>query len=244
MPSNSNSLRRSSENAAPRWSMMKNRPHTRCLALALVLLQANPSGATEQAEILCPGASAWRATQASINTAKSRTARAVSKPALRKKLLMLAQRDQEVRSETSEDLLGREAADKDAFDAIKRIVARSGFPKESEVGRDGVNAAWLLVQHASMDPGWQFEVLQQLESSAASGEISGEQFALLYDRVAVLYHHKMQKYGTQLQPGAETAQPLPIEEADSVDARRAELGMMPLRDYLCLATALRSERRR
>lgn len=221
--------------------MMKNRPRMRFLALALLLLQANPSGAAEQVEILCPGVSAWRATQASINATKSKPASAASKPALRKKLLMLAQRDQEVRSEIAEDLLGREAADKEALEAIKSIVARFGFPKESEVGRDGVNAAWLLVQHASLDPRWQFEILQQLESPSASGEISGEQFALLYDRVAVLYHHKMQKYGTQLQPGAETARPLPIEDADTVDVRRAELGMMPLSDYLCLVTALRSK---
>lgn len=131
------------------------------------------------------------------------------------------------------------SVDKENYVEISKIVSDSGFPTEAEVGRDGVHAAWLLIQHASMDPALQARVLQEIEPRVKAGEISGEHFALLYDRVAILFHNEKQKYGTQLYPWAREATPLPIDQPESVDERRAALGMMPLKDYLCVVSVLR-----
>ncbi|MDA3914881.1 hypothetical protein [Oleiagrimonas sp.] len=51
---------------------------------------------------------------------------------------------------------------------LKRQVAAHGFPTLERVGVNGIDAAWLLTQHAARDPAFQAEVLAQLKPWLAS----------------------------------------------------------------------------
>ncbi|MGD2109344.1 MAG: hypothetical protein PVI86_08115, partial [Phycisphaerae bacterium] len=47
---------------------------------------------------------------------------------------------------------------------MKEIVAGHGWPTRTAVGSDGARAAWLLVQHAGLDPGFQRKCLTLMET--------------------------------------------------------------------------------
>jgi hypothetical protein len=125
-------------------------------------------------------------------------------------------------------------ADNTAF--LKKIVAERGWPGRSLVGRDGAEAAFLILQH-SPDTAFQARTLPLLEKGVASGDVEGQHLALLTDRVAV---HRGQKqiYGTQasIQNGRFVLDP--IADSANVDARRAKVGMPPVAAYMRILDSL------
>jgi hypothetical protein len=64
-----------------------------------------------------------------------------------------------------------------------------------------------------------------------NGELSRQQYALLTDRV-LLAQGKKQRYGSQVEVKDGQSVPLPLDDAEHVDARRATMGLEPLADYL------------
>ena len=112
---------------------------------------------------------------------------------------------------------------------LKQIVASHGWPTPALVGKDGVEAAWLIVQH-SPDYAWQEQMLPVLKRSAAAGEIRQTDVALLTDRVLV-HRGKPQRYGNSfsIKNGRLVADP--IEDIGGLDARRAALGLPPMAEY-------------
>lgn len=46
---------------------------------------------------------------------------------------------------------------------MKEIINEYGWPLESCVGEDGVDAAWLIVQHAVLEPKFQEECIELLQ---------------------------------------------------------------------------------
>lgn len=214
-------------------------PH---LLIASLVVASGHSKANSVIDEACPGAAEWRKSHALTPTDNFQT---TSKPELREKLLLLAEKGQRVRAQnmsvfdssrrfqSAEDM---RTIDEENYREVKRMIDETGFPSEDEIGKDGVFAAWLIVQHAANDPAFQYKVLRMIEPRVASGEISGEQYALLFDRISILYFHRKQKYGTQIYPGGSEAIPLPIEDEDQVDARRRTLGLMPLADYRCMTS--------
>jgi len=101
------------------------------------------------------------------------------------------------------------------------------------VGPDGADAAFVLVQHADADTTLQARVLLLLARAYIEGEATGQQQALLTDRVATA-RGAPQVYGTQVDLVAGRAVLKPILDSSSVDARRAAVGLSPLREYLRL----------
>ena len=112
---------------------------------------------------------------------------------------------------------------------LKEIVAEGGWPTYSEVGIDGGDAAWLLVQHADADSQFQRKCLE-LMTELPKEEISQPNLAYLTDRV-LLAEGKSQIYGTQFVRREGKWIPLRLEDAENVDARRAEVGLPPLAEY-------------
>lgn len=222
-----------------------------CTATALVLAIAMPRSASAaddgdrmmaRAMAACPGAASFVAAK----DAKHGKARAPERsqptptvPALREALLAMSREDQAARSlpMDSPDTFKRMAAvDARNLPAMKSIVAEHGFPTVAMVGRDGFDAAWLLVQHADADPAFQKDMLSRL----ADGDVvSAEQIALLSDRV-LRAQGKPQRYGSQFEQGRDGRMvPQPIEApVDAIDARRATMGLMPLSDYACMINAM------
>jgi hypothetical protein len=115
---------------------------------------------------------------------------------------------------------------------VKVIVRQYGWPSPRLVGRDGAEAAFLLVQHS--DHAFQKQMLPLVEKAYRSSELSGQSYALLLDRVLV-GEGKPQVYGTQAKRfeewvGREPALE-PIEDEANVDQRRAGVGLPPLSEY-------------
>jgi len=166
---------------------------------------------------------------------------AVKEPALREELLKRVDQDQAIRNELishgvkspDKTILARmQAIDAANTERMKAIVKRYGWPGPELVGSDGSEAAFLLVQHA--DLAFQKEMLPLVEKAYRSGGLSGQDYALLLDRVRV-GEGRPQVYGTQAKRfeewnGQEPALQ-PIEDEANVDKRRAEVGLPPLAEY-------------
>ncbi len=105
-----------------------------------------------------------------------------------------------------------------------------GWPGKSLVGKDGANAAWLLVQHADRDPAFQKRCLDLMKEAARKGEVSGQELAYLTDRVRVAQGEK-QLYGTQFHTVDGRLVPQPIEDEPNVDKRRKEIGLSTMAEY-------------
>jgi hypothetical protein len=152
-------------------------------------------------------------------------------PALRRELLALAAKDIAARNQmtSADDKVGMEAVavvDRETTARMKQVVAQHSWPGKRIVGVDGANAAWLLVHHADADVPFQKACLALMEPLVAKGEVTGKDYAFLWDRVAIAEGRK-QRYGTQLD-GDDVA---PLEDPANVDARRKAMGMGTLAEY-------------
>lgn len=114
---------------------------------------------------------------------------------------------------------------------IKQIVEQHGWPGRSLVGEDGAHAAWLLVQHATQDPGFMNRCRGLMERAVKRGEASSKDYAYLVDRVR-LQRGKPQLYGTQFIQDSKGRLILqPLKDPEDVDERRARMGLEPLAEY-------------
>jgi hypothetical protein len=114
---------------------------------------------------------------------------------------------------------------------LKGVVDKHGWPGKTLVGRDGAQAAWLLVQHADLDREFQKKCLPLLEAAVKEGEAQPMHLAYLTDRVRVA-EGKKQVYGTQMRTVDGKTEPAPIEDESDVDKRRKAVGLGPLADYI------------
>ncbi len=162
----------------------------------------------------------------------------VQLPELRRELLERRGRDQGIRDALiksgSEHPDPRIAAEMRQIDGentarIKEIVRTYGWPGPDLVGRDGSQAAWLLVQHST--PEFQREMLPLVEKAYREQKLPGSNYALLLDRVRV-HQGKPQVYGSQGRWENGVLNLQPIEDPENVDQRRAEVGLGPVAEYL------------
>jgi hypothetical protein len=171
-----------------------------------------------------------------------------SRPALRTQLLQMQQQDQDAR-----ELFAAAFAEGDVpmdhpasvhvgevddlnLQKLKHIIAQDGFPTIAMVGVDGVHAAFLLTQHADVDPNFQKKMLRVLTNRFRAGEIPGGQFAMLTDRVLIA-EGKPQRFGTQFHGEGEDLKPFPIADEVHVEERRQALGVISLANYACVVHA-------
>lgn len=113
------------------------------------------------------------------------------------------------------------------------VVARRGWPGRGLVGADAADAAFLLAQHADRDTAFQARALPLLERAHRAGEATGQQVALLTDRLAAA-RGRPQVYGTQADVRDGRVVLKPVADSAGLDARRASVGLPPLREYLRL----------
>ena len=156
--------------------------------------------------------------------------------ALRAELQEMFRIDQELRTkwlEKGDDQeLGSQVREVDQKNTtrMKEIINAHGWPGKTQVGEDGANTAWLLVQHADEDRPFQERCLA-LMAAAGAEEVSQSNLAYLVDRVRV-GEGQPQVYGTQFWTD-ENGQfgPQPIEDEALVDERRASVGLGLLAEY-------------
>ncbi len=113
---------------------------------------------------------------------------------------------------------------------LDELVARHGWPDRSRVGIDAAEAAFLVVQH-SPSHDFQERMLELLRAAAERGEADRSDVAMLTDRVLV-HEGRPQLYGTQFRIEHGQLVPYPIADVEGVDAARAAMGLMPMREYV------------
>ena len=158
---------------------------------------------------------------------------------LQNQLLDIAKLDQAVRKELTE--IGWKNAtkplqnklltvDKNNTRKLKSLLNNRPWFTDSEVGKEGVAAAFLIIQHS---PDYEFKekMLPELKQSYLNGTgVTGQDVALLTDRVLIKKGQK-QLYGTQADISKGKVIFKPILNPDSVDERRAEMKLPPLAQY-------------
>lgn len=209
------------------------------LILPLVAFAQYDDPEVQAAIAKCPQAAAFVRAHPSKAVASVASTTPPSLPTLRDELLRMEQQDQQARTGGFDEAQIKRmlAVDAANLPAIKRIVEQHGFPTPAMVGADGASAAWILVQHADADPAFQSDVLEQIKPRLQTGELKPQEYALLTDRV-LTGQGRAQRYGSQLEVRDGKFAPKPIEDPANVDARRAELGQMPLAAYVCVTAAL------
>jgi uncharacterized protein DUF6624 len=120
---------------------------------------------------------------------------------------------------------------------LDEIVQQYGWPKRSVFGEEASGVAFSVVQHAELD--YQKKYLPLIKEAVAQKEARESDLAMLEDRI-LTREGKSQIYGTQvrLNQKTELMELYPIENEESVDARRAAVGLEPLAQYLKKAFGL------
>lgn len=123
------------------------------------------------------------------------------------------------------------AADRDNTTWLKADIAANGWYRLSVSGWPVANSAWLMAQHADRDRAFQRLVLTLMEPLVAEGEAMKSDFAYLFDRVAV-GENRPQRYATQGRcTGPGRWEPNTLEDAERVEALRAEAEIEPFAAY-------------
>lgn len=116
---------------------------------------------------------------------------------------------------------------------LKEIFKEYGFPSRKLVGRDAMQGIFVMIQHSDGDKEWQKSQLVNIEKAVKMGDMDGQSYAYLYDRIKINNGEK-QLYGTQfskVDPLNKTVTLAVTEDLENLDKRRMEIGLMPIQMY-------------
>jgi len=147
--------------------------------------------------------------------------------ALREQLRTMVKEDQDAR--LAYDIPRMEAADTKNRPVVLQIFDKYGWVTNSLAGKAAAHDYWLLIQHQT--PEIQQKLLPALEKAANAHNASMTDYAYLYDRVQTGLN-KPQHWGSQVK--CEKGKPvlMPVDDPDGLDARRKELYMQPVSEYV------------
>ncbi len=167
-------------------------------------------------------------------------------PDLQLELVEMYVNDQAVRDNLMNDLIERYhlnvdeviqdtpfTVDANNRNRLKEIFQEYGFPTKEMVGRDAMNGIFLMIQHSDRDKEWQKSQLENIETAVKKGDMDGQSYAYLYDRIKINSGER-QLYGTQfsaVDPQNNTVTLAETEDLDHLDERRMQMGMMPIEMY-------------
>lgn len=187
--------------------------------------------------VACPGIAVWKARI----SAQARPARPPpTLPKLRETLLVMSAADQAVRepmmrgtgaAPDADELAAMRKTDTENLASFKRSFRRLGLPTATQVGADGAEAAFLIVQHADDLP-FQQLVLGSMLTRVQAHEAAPEAYALLFDRTR-MYQGQPQRYGSQFDEENGVTTLWRVEDPAGLDARREAMHLPPMADYAC-----------
>lgn len=123
----------------------------------------------------------------------------------------------------------KDSLNKNNFTVIEKYYSDSiNLLSNMIIGQEFASHCFLVIQHS--DSSIMNKYLPIIKSLYFKGEISGESYALLYDRVSLWKNNGKQYYGTQI--NTENNAIYPIIDEKNVDKRRQEMRMELLKDYL------------
>lgn len=108
--------------------------------------------------------------------------------------------------------------------ALTAMVPPEGWFLRSRYGDEAASAAFHIVQHGD-EAMWR-RYLPVLEPLVASGEVEGEAYARMFDRLAIS-EGRPQRYGTQFACVSNRWTLAPLEDEARVEAWRAGLKIAP-----------------
>lgn len=115
-------------------------------------------------------------------------------------------------------------------DYVKSVLPADGWFRNSRDGARVSSDAWLIVQH-SPDRAFQKQVAAAMGALLPSGEISGPNYALLYDRTEMI-EGRPQRYGSQGRCKDGVLVIHTLEDPARVDELRRSVGLtQSLEDY-------------
>ena len=133
-------------------------------------------------------------------------------------------------TEVTEAWSKQNAIDAQNIRRLEEIVAKHGWPGSTQFGQKAAGASFLILQHSDLS--YQKKYLPLAREAAAKGEMRTSNLALLEDRVHLREGQK-QIYGSQVtRNSADEWEPLPLDDEEKVDARRASVGLGPISEYL------------
>lgn len=162
-------------------------------------------------------------------------ATAQTKPELQQQLLKMAQQSQQIQTRqksNATEILKSMAIDITRLhtQTLNEIVKLQGWPTKAEVTEEGVQAAFELVSHSNNLSFQQNMLPFIIQSYMDKQGISGEAVAIFTDKVSIA-QGKNQVFGTQADLIDGEVVFFQIENEDSVDQLRAQMGMQSLADY-------------
>ena len=110
-------------------------------------------------------------------------------------------------------------------------ILKSGLPQG--LSEESYKTIWIVIDHAPLEK--QEQYLPLVEQMATEGYVGVDEYAILYDRVA-MGQNRHQRYGSQLvQFGNAEAMQLyvwPIEDVEKLDSLRSAVGLLSFYNYL------------
>ncbi|MFT4807014.1 MAG: hypothetical protein ACI9LX_000330 [Paraglaciecola sp.] len=160
---------------------------------------------------------------------------AQTKPILQKQLLNMAQQSQQIQTR---QISNATAVLKDMAtnitqlhtQTLNQIVQQQGWPTKEQVTEEGVKAAFTLVNHSNNLSFQQNMLPLVIQSYMDKQGMSGEAVAIFTDKVSIA-QGKKQVFGTQADLINDKVIFFQIENEDSVDQLRAQMGMPSLAEY-------------
>jgi hypothetical protein len=115
---------------------------------------------------------------------------------------------------------------------LETLIDRFGWPGVSLVEGEGAEAAFIIAHHAISLPVFQRRCLELIRAAVHSGDVDTRHEALLADRIR-FNERRPQVYGTifDCDENGEMS-PWRIEHPETLDTRRAEVGLMPLGEQI------------
>lgn len=183
----------------------------------------------------------WKTINEQAFIKEKQYAQTLQLPSLRKEINLMTLNDQKLRykrvqnnNDSLADIINEQInqSDLNNLTKAKEIIKKYGWLKISQIGKDGQNNLWLIVQHADQDVKFQQTALKAMEKLKGTKELNMENYAFLYDRVQCNLNYK-QLYGTQVvwTNNGEACAFRPIIKEYMTDERRGKVGLQPLQVY-------------
>jgi hypothetical protein len=158
---------------------------------------------------------------------------------LRSELLAMRDRDQAAREAcdkgTTDDRITcyvkiAEDVDRPNTERLKAILKAGGFPDAKAVGKDGVEAFYLILQH-SADIELKKQCLEHITKAFEAKLLAPISYANFTDRLLVNLG-KPQVYGSNFELKDGKLVMSAAEDLNNLDKRRAKIGLPPIADYV------------
>ena len=122
-----------------------------------------------------------------------------------------------------------EKIDKPHTARLNEIFNQNGFPTERQVGKDGLQAFMILLQHTS-DESLRQKCLKPITKAFKRKEIPPQDYANFVDRLLV-HQNKPQIYGSNFDMKDGKLVMSAVKDRTNLDKRRRKLGLPTIEEY-------------